>query len=72
MKKTCVVIKTNPEGKLEFWTGNFNFSPEYPDARIVTTANAREIATACASHFPGHGVEIVRNYGLKTATGVMF
>ncbi len=72
MKKATVIVKTAPDGTYGFWTGEFNFSAEYPDARLVTTANAKEIAKACCDKFPGHGVEVIRNYGLTTATAVMF
>jgi hypothetical protein len=72
MKKNSVIVKTNTTGNLEFWTGEFRFSAEFPDARIVTCQNAKEIARLVAARFPGEGVQVIRNYGLATATGVMF
>lgn len=72
MKRLTIVVKTSPEGQLGFWTGNFSFSPEYPEARLLTTSNAKEIARACAAKFPGHGVEVIRNYGMDNATAILF
>jgi len=72
MKENSVVVKTSPDGTFGFWTGSFNFSPEFPDARIVTCHKATVIASVMVVRFPGHGVEVIRNYGLETATSVMF
>lgn len=70
--KNCIIVSTGLDGVLRFWVGGFDFSVEYPDARALTTANAKEIARECAKEFPGVGIEIIRNYGLENSTGVMF
>jgi len=71
MKHNSVVVKTSPDGSFSFWSGGFNFSSEYPDARLVTCSNAREIAKLIIVKFPDCGIEVVRNYGMKNETGVM-
>lgn len=72
MKTNSVITKTELDGSSGFWVANRVFSAEYPDAQLLTVRRAKDVARELVAQFPHCGIQVIKNYGEKNATGINF